>query len=60
MVLSSSLDDVLQDLATQIYFWDFYRMCCKRDGKPLGRYLSVDAAEFLSGALLSEILCAQP
>lgn len=56
MVLSSSLDDVLQDLATQIYFWDFYRMCCKH----LGRYLGVDAAEFLSGALLSEILCAQP
>lgn len=40
-----------QDLATQLYYWDAYRKSCRLDGRPLGKYLSVPAAEFLSGTL---------
>lgn len=40
-----------QDLATQLFYWDYYRQCCAKSGRPLGKFLSVRAAEFLSGFL---------
>ena len=38
-----------QDLATQIFHWDEFRRSCKEHSVTAGKYLSVAAAEYLSG-----------
>ena len=43
----------MQDLPTQIFHWDFYKLSCKRAKCPRGKFLSPEIAEFMSGALLS-------
>lgn len=40
----------MQDLATQIYFWNHFRSSCKDDKVKPGRFLNPEVAEFLHGA----------
>ena len=43
----------LQDVATQIRWWDFYKCQCRKDGVKMGLYLNPHFAEWISGSCLA-------
>ena len=43
---------MIQDLATQVWHWDYFQTSCKQQGVKPGRFVSPIVGEFLSGPAL--------
>lgn len=48
---------LMQDLATQVFYWDHYISECKAAGLPRAKYLNPHVGEFLSGCLPALLAC---
>lgn len=46
-----------QDLASQIYYWDFYKQECRRNRIPRGHILRPEVGEWMMGFLVQIFLC---
>ena len=47
-------------MATQVFYWDTYRQTCSEQNASLGKCLSVEVGEYLTGAapLISELIAS--
>ena len=46
-----------QDLATQLFHWDFYQSSCRKLKMPRGKFLAPHVAEFLTGPGVMYCVC---
>ena len=46
-----TINQKLEDLGTQVYYWDAYKKDIKQSGKKRGRYIRPEVAEFLAGGV---------